>query len=239
MFSFFRKKIPPLPPRQKTAPPFLIIKHSQILSAQQFEEEVGFSYIPQLDFADTFLFDKLQRKGKKLQKKGKLSTEQLWLGSFYRKEIETGQVPLLSLRWIDPVFGWGVFAETDFKKRDFIAEYTGKVRKWKRSDQKNSYCFEYVPTHGMATPYTIDASLQGGIARFINHSETPNLTTALATIEGICHVVIYAIRPIQKGEQLCYDYGPAYWAQRQAPLSLRNDHPAHEIGKSQGNDSGQ
>lgn len=239
MFSFFRKKIPPLPPLKKETPSFLIVKHNQVLCAQQFEEEVGFSYIPQLDFADAYLFDKLQRKGQKLQKKGKLSTEQLWLGSFYRKEIELGQIPLLSLRWIDPILGWGVFAETPFKKRDFIAAYAGKVRRWRRSDQKNSYCFEYVPTQGIATPYTIDASLQGGIARFINHSDTPNLTTALATIEGISHVVIYAIRPIQKGEQLCYDYGPAYWSKRKAPLSLGNDHPAHEIGKSQGNDSGQ
>lgn len=228
-----------MPPLKKIRSSFLIEKNGEILSLEELEKEIGFSFIPQLDFADASIFMELQKKGFKTQKRGTFSKEQIWFGSYFREEIEQVRMPPLALRWIDSYLGWGVFAGSDLKKMAFVSEYGGKVRKWKKADQKNSYCFEYVPAQGIETSYTIDASLQGGIGRFINHSDTPNLTSALATIDGISHVIFYAIRPISKGEQLSYDYGPAYWSQRKSPLRLGNNHPSDEIGKQEGSDSRQ
>ena len=103
---------------------------------------------------------------------------------------------------------------------EFVAEYAGKVRKWRKEDNKNAYCFEYVLVQGIKTPYTIDAMEQGGVARYINHSDTPNLVSALATFQNVSHVILYAKEPIPKGAQLSYDYGPAYWSKRSPPIEI-------------------
>jgi len=218
---FFRKPKPLAPlPRYRGEIPIEREGVLEKISLESFEKLTGTAFVPQLEFEDASLFEDLVKRGKKSHKKGLLSQEQLWFGSFYRKEIETLSLPDVFLRWIDPSLGWGVFANRDFKKRELIAEYSGKLRRWKRSDNKNSYCFEYVPASGISTPYTIDARDQGGISRFINHSNTPNLTAGLATIDFISHVILYANEPISKGAQLCYDYGADYWSRRSPPLPL-------------------
>jgi len=137
------------------------------------------------------------------------SKEAVWLGTYFRKEILSHHLPEVSVRWIDERMGWGVFAERNFKAMEFIAEYTGVVRKRKRSDRTNAYCFEYFPD-----PYVIDAQDQGGLARYINHSETANLVSAPAWIDGVLHIILYTKHPVLKNSQLCYDYGPDYWKHR-------------------------
>ena len=48
--------------------------------------------------------------------------------------------------------------------------------------------------------------MQGGLARFINHSCEPNCYTKIITVEGHKHIVIYSKRHIAPGEELSYDY---------------------------------
>ena len=175
-------------------------------------------YIPSLEFIDPSTKEELIRRGERLRKRGEMTLEQIWLGNYYKKELESFHIPPLELRWIDPTLGWGVFAAKDFKKREFVAEYSGLVRKRKKEDNKNSYCFEYVSAEGHPTPYIIDARDQGGVSRYINHSSSPNLTPALATLDHITHIVLFAKESIAKGSQLTYDYGPGYWAHRTPPL---------------------
>lgn len=195
----------------------IIEKENKKLTLDELEKESGAQWISRLDFEAV---DPLLKMGAKLHKKGEMTLEQLWLGRYFQKEILSQSVPDVILRWIDPVMGWGVFANRDFKKRQFIAEYVGKVRKRRREDSKNAYCFEYVIVQGFNTSYTIDALDQGALARYINHSDHPNLLSALATFDNLSHVILYTKEPVVKGEQLCYDYGPDYWAKRMAPLSI-------------------
>lgn len=189
----------------------------ELLSPEELKELTGAAFIPQLEFSDFSLIRDLARRYAKLNKKGELTRQQLWFGSYFKKEILNAPLPDVELRWIHAEIGWGVFARKEIKKMTFISEYTGKVRRKKRSDRKNGYCFEYVVTQGIATPYTIDAQDQGGIARYINHSEEPNLASALATFDSISHVILYASTTIAKGTQLTYDYGPDYWSCRKPP----------------------
>ena len=49
-------------------------------------------------------------------------------------------------------------------------------------------------------------AMQGGKARFINHSCDPNCYTKTVTVEGHKHIVIYSKRAIAPGDELCYDY---------------------------------
>jgi SET domain-containing protein len=50
-------------------------------------------------------------------------------------------------------------------------------------------------------------TVQGGLARFINHSCNPNCVTSIVTsADGRKHIVITAKRDIAPGEELFYDY---------------------------------
>lgn len=218
---WFWKKTP-LPPLPKSNVPLPIEKDGRLetISSLEFEKITGAAFIPQLDFADISILSNIKKRTEKLYRKGELTREQLWLGSYYRKEILSYPVPDVFLRYIDPVLGWGVFAARPFKKMEFIAEYTGKLRKRRRSDNKNAYCFEYVSSQGFRTPYTIDALDQGGISRYINHSAQPNLLSSLATVDKLSHIILIAKEPIPKGAQLSYDYGNDYWSCRTAPRPL-------------------
>ncbi len=195
-------------------------REGRSLSLEEFEGVTGAKWRPHLVFADTAILSALTKQGAKLHEKGEMTFEQVWLGRYFQKELLAGVGPDVSIRWIDSVLGWGVFAERPFKKMEFIAEYAGTVRKRIKADAKNSYCFEYVVTPDRKTSYVIDAREQGGVGRYLNHSASPNLLSGLATLDQISHVILYAKEPIAKGTQLCYDYGPDYWSKRTAPISL-------------------
>ena len=51
-----------------------------------------------------------------------------------------------------------------------------------------------------------DATKQGNVARFINHSCDPNCYTKIIAIDGCKRIVIYAKKDIPPGQELTYDY---------------------------------
>ncbi|MCL4419524.1 SET domain-containing protein-lysine N-methyltransferase [Patescibacteria group bacterium] len=174
----------------------------------------------QLEFETPRIREGIRKKIEKLYKKGELTRQQLWFGAYFRKEIESLFIPDIEIRYIPSILGYGIFATRDFAKMEFIAQYSGIVRKARRSDRTNAYCFEYTLANGVKTPFTIDAQDQGGIGRLINHSEIPNLQSSLATIDFINYIILITSRPVKKGEQLCYDYGDDYWSHREKPVHL-------------------
>lgn len=190
------------------------------LSLPEIENNLGILYVPQLDFQKQTDFFWISRKIARFHERGGLDRKQLWLGAYFQKEILTPAIPLVYLRWMDDAIGWGVFAMQDLKPMTYIGEYAGQVRRKCRSDSKNAYCFQYSIISGEPTRFTIDARNQGGLSRFINHSGTPNLASALATCQNLSHIILFTIRSIRQGEQLCYDYGPDYWAKRCKPKVL-------------------
>lgn len=195
-------------------------EEEKLLSIAEFEQLMQILFVPQLTFSDEALLHKITQKTLKFHKKNQLSRQQLWLGSYFAKEIAEPNLPPVSIKWIDSQIGWGVFATSPIKKMTFIGEYGGIVRKRRRVDTKNAYCFEYTIAEGRDSPYVIDACDQGGMIRFVNHSSEPNLLCQLATLNGISHVIFVAKETIQAGSQLLYDYGPNYWTYRDEPLDL-------------------
>ena len=51
----------------------------------------------------------------------------------------------------------------------------------------------------------VDATMTGGVARYINHSCDPNCVTETIDIADT-HIIIFAARRINRGEELSYDY---------------------------------
>jgi SET domain-containing protein len=100
--------------------------------------------------------------------------------------------------------GYGVFAGETINKNKRIIDYAGELidnrQCEKREDRYLSKGCIWV--FRVNSRWSRDAAVGGNVARFINHSCTPNCYT---------HVVdktiwVRASRKIRKGEELTYDY---------------------------------
>ena len=192
-------------------------------SEEEFNRVMGIKYVTQLEFINSKAQNTVIKKCRKALDKGLFDPRQKWLGSYYSQEILGCRDPDLDLTiaWIDPVFGYGVFTNQPIRAHTYVGEYMGVVRKnrfFGRS--KNFYCFDYTIGFGLDTPFVIDAQSAGNYTRYINHSDKPNLETASVFCNGIMHMIMYALCDIPKGTQLCYDYGFHYWERRKNPLPL-------------------
>src|SRR5579863_9980866 len=136
---------------------------SQNIKNYEIKNFTNIPYVPSLEFVDFRTLRKIRGKTKGTR----LDREHRWLSAYFKKELlygtsseaPTAQTlpPSLSLRWIDDTIGWGVFAERDIQSLEFIAEYSGLVRKRTKRDCKNAYCFEYPIKVGKPSAYVIDA----------------------------------------------------------------------------------
>ena len=104
----------------------------------------------------------------------------------------------------------GIFTNTLIKEGDEIIEYTGVLVPRKKVMSKGfdrSYIMTPASDDSTVEPtHLIDAKHEGSLARFINHSENPNM--AFMNVKK--KVVAVALRDILPGEQLVYDYGALY-----------------------------
>ena len=111
--------------------------------------------------------------------------------------------------------GLGLFATGPFRKGEFIAQYWGRKLTEKQADAvDNKYLFE------LNDKWTIDGSIRSNTARYINHACRPNGKIDIA--RGI--IVIRAIRKIQPGEEITYNYGRNYFTAFIKPHGCRCEH---------------
>lgn len=100
-----------------------------------------------------------------------------------------------------PIHGRGVFAARPIPAGARILEYTGEKITHRESlvrCQANNQCIFHLNEH-----FAIDGSAEGNMARFINHSCSPNCEAEL--VDG--HLYITALRDLMAGEELCFNYG--------------------------------
>jgi hypothetical protein len=171
-------------------------------------------YVPCLEFQNFRVLFQVVRGTKKLRRNDELDRQQVWLGSYFRSDVLNAVIPDLSIRWVSDEIGWGVFAEKDLPNMTLVAEYSGMFRKKKKGDAANAYCFECPLVRGEESPFVIDAEAQGGVSRYINHSETPNVVSALATIHDVPHILLFTTEVVKQGTELRYHYGADYWKRR-------------------------
>ncbi|HEY3850977.1 MAG TPA: SET domain-containing protein-lysine N-methyltransferase [Steroidobacteraceae bacterium] len=104
-----------------------------------------------------------------------------------------------------PVHGAGVFALRRIRKGTIIVEYLGDRVSHEEVDERyadkletDSHTFLFT----VDSKIVIDAGRNGNEARFINHACDPNCESTIKNKR----VFIEAIRTIQPGEELSYDY---------------------------------
>ena len=112
--------------------------------------------------------------------------------------------PLYEVRH-SPIHGDGVFALRRIRKGTRLVEYLGERLSHdqadtryedKRADDNHTFLFT------VDARTVIDAGVGGNEARFINHGCDPNCESTTESRR----VFIDALRTIQPGEELCYDY---------------------------------
>lgn len=112
------------------------------------------------------------------------------------------------------IHSYGLVLMEPAEPGDLIIEYVGElvrasvanIREWK-------YEREY-RGDGIASSYlfrldgimVIDATHQGNLARFINHSCDPNCFAKTISLNGSKRIVLYAKKSIRGGEEITYDY---------------------------------
>lgn len=140
-----------------------------------------------------------------------LEEKLLALEEMVRKEVEEG----LEVRYFDEK-GRGVIAAKDFRKGDFVVEYSGELidildakdREEMYAQNENAGCYMYYFKHN-GVQYCIDATKETGrLGRLVNHSRNnANLLTKTITIDKKPRLVLIAKEDIKKGEEVLYDYG--------------------------------
>ncbi len=110
--------------------------------------------------------------------------------------------------------GLGLFAAKNFRKKEFVAEYSGELISNKEANERGG---RYLFT--VNSRWTVDGTGRKNIARYINHSCRPNCEPE---IDGR-KIMIYTIKNISSGEELTYDYGKEYFDEFIGPKGCQCD----------------
>jgi uncharacterized protein len=104
-----------------------------------------------------------------------------------------------------PLHGLGVFAAQRIRRGSRIIEYLGERvshteadRRYEHKDADDAHTFLFI----VDTRTVIDAGVGGNEARFVNHACEPNCESVIEDRR----VFIEAVRTIEPGEELTYDY---------------------------------
>ena len=114
--------------------------------------------------------------------------------------------------------GLGLFATKPIKKGAKIIRYFGPLldsRKKKDDEIENKYLFE------LTNRWTIDGSIRENVARYINHACRPNAESDVKPRKR--KVFIRAIKNIEPGEEINYDYGTDYFKAYLKPIGCKCD----------------
>jgi hypothetical protein len=112
--------------------------------------------------------------------------------------------------------GLGLFATKPIKKGAKIVRYFGPLldsKKRKDDAIENKYLFE------LNGRWTIDGSVRKNVARYINHACRPNAESDVMPRKR--KVVIRAIKDIEPGEEINYDYGTEYFKAYLKPIGCK------------------
>ncbi|KAL0832574.1 hypothetical protein ABMA28_000774 [Loxostege sticticalis] len=129
---------------------------------------------------------------------------------------KSSQYKKMKLEWRNNVYlarskiqGLGLYAARDIEKHTMVIEYIGEIIRSELSEirekqyeakNRGIYMFR------LDERRVVDATLCGGLARYINHSCQPNCVAETVEVDRHLRIIIFAKRRIARGEELAYDY---------------------------------
>jgi len=123
----------------------------------------------------------------------------------------------ISIRFISPKVGYGVFAKVNIAPYSILNHYTGVLKKDASIgfSSKSTFSFPEFPK------YSIDGQKVGNWCRFMNHANKGNVVPWEYYLpEGPRIIFTASSKGIKKGEQLCYSYGDDYWDEEDKVVTL-------------------
>ena len=143
------------------------------------------------------------KKQERIRKQQKLTRQ-------FVKMWERAQSDLCEVRG-SIIHGRGVYATQHISKDDKIIEYVGEIIDKEESDDRGNAQHEHAQKTGdaavfiftLSKKYDLDGNVPWNTARLINHSCDPNCE---AWIDDE-RIFIHALRDIEPGEELSFDYG--------------------------------
>jgi len=103
------------------------------------------------------------------------------------------------------IHGYGVFATRPITKNTKVVQYTGEKISSRECDRREIIYEKRgeVWTFELSSRWYIDAAVGGGVAKYVNHSNSPNCWIDIKKGE----IWYRASRCIKSGEELTVDYG--------------------------------
>lgn len=101
---------------------------------------------------------------------------------------------------------WGIYAGEDIPRRRKVIEYTGERISRRETKRRAEADPGLIYLFTLDKYWTLDGSVGGSGAEFINHSCAPNIVTEIRS----GHILYITNRAIRKGEELSVDYHFAY-----------------------------
>lgn len=176
-----------------------------------FFKELGIDYCNDtvVEYEPLLVYD-IKKSEKYLHNK----SEHDLLTELYDDDLVLKTLMPMSIRWISPEVGHGVFAEDDLPAGGFVGIYGGVVKDREFVDDKD-YAWAYPEDTLEGGRITLDAKYKGNELRLINDGKDPNcIVKYILGSDGLWHVCYLALKDIKKGDQLLVSYGSAYWDTR-------------------------
>ena len=111
--------------------------------------------------------------------------------------------------------GLGLYAARDIEKHTMVIEYIGEMIRAelaecreKRYDAQNRGIYMF----RLDEQRVIDATLSGGLARYINHSCNPNCVAEAVEVERDLRIIIFANRRITRGEEVISSFSLTHFS---------------------------
>jgi SET domain-containing protein len=97
---------------------------------------------------------------------------------------------------------WGIYAGEDIPAHRKVIEYTGEKISRKETKRRSEEQGDKIYLFTLDSYWTLDGSVGGSGAEYINHCCDPNIKTVIQ--RG--HILYMSSRSIRKGEELTVDY---------------------------------
>ncbi|EGC31931.1 hypothetical protein DICPUDRAFT_89443 [Dictyostelium purpureum] len=191
------------PPNPKTIKVYNY-KNSQIVEdwpLDTVESELNIIYTPRVlsttDYLVDLLFSSLS-----------INPDIKFRNKYLNRINKSGGEENVILGWISEQVGWGLFANRDFQRGDYIVRYGGMItmnQEMKTTDYNMMISNE---------DFGLDASKYRSLGGMINHSSKFKNAESECIFEGGCEqALITAVRNIPKGTQIFIDYSKSYWGE--------------------------
>ncbi|CAF4678508.1 unnamed protein product [Rotaria sp. Silwood1] len=134
-------------------------------------------------------------------------------------------------------YGQGLRTTASISKGTFICEYVGEIITEEKFHERMANVYskdEHHYTMKLTQNLVIDAYRMGSIARFANHSCSPNCEFQKWTVDGLQRMCMFSLRPIKAGEELTYDYNfQCFNLQAQQPCYCESSKCRGTVGTKQ------